>query len=68
MQRLTITGTIDGVNSIFTVSPAVSVLKLWRGQVLQAPDIDYSFDGVTVTFIRSSIPQPGDVLVAAGEV
>jgi hypothetical protein len=73
MQRLTITGTIDGYNAVFAVSPAPTFVKVYRNTLLQAPNQDYSLgtagaSSLPVEFMPTSIPQPGDALVAVGEV
>jgi Major tropism determinant N-terminal domain len=60
------TGTIDGVNRVFTVpnapNPATSLL-LFRNGLLQTRGVDYTLSGTTITFASNCIPQIGDVLV-----
>lgn len=73
MQSLTITGTIDGYNAVFVVSPAPTFIKVFRNTILQTPSQDYSLGTASaasqpVEFMPTSIPQPGDNLVAVGEV
>lgn len=63
------TGLIDGINTIFTLtlspSPAASLLLIRNG-LLQESGIDYVLNGRTITFSNtpSSIPQPGDSIIA----
>ena len=61
-------GTINGTNAAFALSaqpqPSTS-LHVYRNGVLQQAGVDFLLTGVTVTFFGSSIPQPGDTLIAA---
>ena len=61
------TGTLDGVNTVFTLqnqpSPASS-LSIYRNGILLSAAGDYSISGSTITFFLGSIPQPGDSLFA----
>jgi hypothetical protein len=60
-------GTIDGINTAFTLAqapaPAASLL-LFRNGLLQRAGVDFSLSGAAVTFLAGSIPQPGDLLQA----
>lgn len=64
MIYLTITGTIDGVNLVFTLSGQPHTLEFYRNGLLQNPGGDYTLSGSTVTFFAASIPYPGDTLLA----
>jgi hypothetical protein len=73
MQNLTISGVIDGYNAVFAVSPVPTFIKVFRNTAMQAPNQDYSLGtasagSLPVEFMPTSIPQPGDELVAVGEV
>jgi hypothetical protein len=67
MQTLTITGTVDGHNVTFILSPSPAYAEIYRNQLLQSPFTDYSRTGAMVEFVNL-IPQSGDILVAMGEV
>lgn len=73
MITLAITGAINGTNGsdgnpVFTVSPNVSFLQLFRNGLLQTPNVSYLFTGAnTVTFLAPYIPITGDVLIAEGD-
>ena len=62
------TGTIDGMNTAFTLvfapSPAGSLI-LFRNGLLQKPGVDYNLAGNVITFLAGSIPQPTDLLVGS---
>ena len=66
MQRLTITGTIDGTNPTFTLSAAPVILKFYRNGLLQSPTADYGLSGTVITCLPASIPDTGDDLQALG--
>ena len=60
-------GTIDGVNSVFTLlhAPApVTSLALYRNGLRQAMGGDFTLSGTQITFSAGNIPQPGDTLLA----
>jgi hypothetical protein len=61
-------GTIDGINTAFTLgfapSPIASLI-LFRNGLLQVHGFDYAIAGNAVTFFGGSIPQPGDQLLAS---
>jgi len=60
-------GTINGANTVFTLtfapSPAGS-LAIYRNGLQMEQGIDYTLSGNTVTFLVSSVPQTGDLLLA----
>jgi hypothetical protein len=64
-------GTLDGSNSNFTLAntpnPAAS-LEIFRNGLLMNQGGDYTLSASAVTFLASSIPQPGDVLLASYRV
>ncbi len=53
------TGTIDGVNTVFTLAhtPTAGSDHIYLNGVLQTPTTDYSLAGVTITFVAA--PQVG---------
>ncbi len=60
-----VVGTIDGVNTVFTINnppSPVSSLKVYRGGARQRITEDYTFSGVTITFLVA--PQVGEILLA----
>jgi hypothetical protein len=65
MPQLTITGTIDGVNTRFTLSSVPGFLELFKNGLLQTPGVDYTLASNIVTFFAGSIPQPADGTQAA---
>ena len=56
-------GTINGVNALFTLSaspfPAAS-LQLFKNGLIQTASVDYTLAGSTITYLAGSIPQVGD--------
>ena len=65
MQRLSITGAVNGTNDTFVLSPAPVVLRWFRNGSIQNPGGDYILVGsATVKALPGSIPQSGDVLQA----
>jgi hypothetical protein len=67
MQPITVSGTIDGTNSVFTLSAVPSFLMLWTNGLLQDPS-SYAISGALVVFLPGSVlPQPGDDLIAYGD-
>ncbi len=61
-------GTIDGINTAFTLGFApspIGSLILFRNGLLQVHGFDYAIAGNAVTFFGGSIPQPGDQLLAS---
>jgi hypothetical protein len=60
-------GSIDGVNSVFTVAaapnPAAS-LQLFKNGALLRPGADYTLTGRMITFVPATLPKAGDVLQA----
>src|SRR3990167_8457047 len=59
----TLTGTVDGVNAVFTTSktPLRGSLKVYLGGGRMRVDEDYTLSGKTITFTIA--PQPGEVLL-----
>ncbi len=60
-------GTINGTNAVFTLSPAPSPpesLTLTRNGLVQKAGSDYTLAGGTITFVAAAIPQSGDTLLA----
>jgi hypothetical protein len=62
MSELIITGTIDGVNNVFTLNASPLVFQLFRNGQKMKQDLAFTRVDVTVTFYEGYIPQPGDVL------
>jgi hypothetical protein len=63
-----LTGTVDGVNTVFNLSRPpnpVSSLYLYRNGLFQRNTIDYTLSGTTVTFTANAIPQTGDLVIAS---
>lgn len=63
-----VSGTVDGVNTAFTLVHApspIDSLNVFRNGLLMKHGNDYSIDGVTVTFLPASVPQTGDQLLAS---
>jgi hypothetical protein len=61
-------GTINGVNAVFTLqhSPSpIDSLNVFRNGVLVKHGYDYSIAGNTVTFLPGAVPQTGDQLLAS---
>lgn len=56
-------GTINGVNRIFTISrtPITNTLKLYFNGLRQQETVDFSFSDVTIVY--NNAPQPGDILL-----
>lgn len=56
-------GAIDGVNLTFTVAnlPTATGVALFVNGLMQAPGINYTLAGSTITMI--TVPLPGDVLL-----
>jgi hypothetical protein len=43
-------GTLNGINTVFTLSSTANLLMLVLNGVVQNPGVDYTLSGVTVTF------------------
>jgi hypothetical protein len=58
-------GTMNGMNADFTLaeipSPASS-LQVYRNGILQRAGVDYTADGMTITFLPGSLPKAGDII------
>ncbi len=60
-------GTVNGVNSTFTLFQApnpASSLELYRNGVLQKQSFDYNLTGASIQFLAASRPQSGDTLLS----
>jgi len=60
-------GTMDGLNTTFTLNALpnpTSSIALYRNGVLQKAGFDYTFYNGAIQFAGTSVPQPGDVLLA----
>ncbi len=61
-------GTVNGVNTQFTLSTApmpASSVEVFRNGLLQKLGQDYTVNGQTLTFVVGAAPQPGDTLMAS---
>ena len=67
MPYLNISGTIDGINTDFTLdalpNPADN-LEVYRNGLIQTPGEAYVYSGLDLTFLPGAVPQPGDDLIA----
>lgn len=64
-QQVTLTGTVDGTNRVFTVPITIpNHAQIYRNGVLQDPALSYAISGTTVTFNVGVVPQVGDDLQA----
>jgi hypothetical protein len=66
---LAVSGTQNGVNTAFTLTPA-AVGTVWvflNGQLLTV-SIDYTVSGTALTFLTPTIPVAGDVISCFGYV
>jgi len=62
------TGTMDGVNTSFTLANApspASSLYLYRNGLLLEAGTDYTLSGSGIQFVSAATPQPGDSLLAS---
>ena len=61
-------GALNGTNTSFTLanapSPATS-FSLYRNGLLQSPGVDYTLNGMALTFLSPSTPLPGDIIQAS---
>lgn len=59
LQKITVTGTVNGVNASFTLDkPYTSLFLFWNGQ-LQEETTHYTRSGATITFVAGQIPTSG---------
>lgn len=68
-QRITITGTVNGINDTFTCSS--EPLQIFNSGRLMSLTDDYALSGAgntIVTFVGGSIPFTGDILKAFGNL
>jgi hypothetical protein len=60
-------GTVNGVNAVFTLqtapSPSQSLILAVNG-VIQKPGVDFTLSSGTVTFLTGAIPETGDLLLS----
>jgi hypothetical protein len=63
-------GTIDGVNTTFTLAntPLGSSLMLFRNGLNTSANLDYTLTGSSIQFASGALPQPGDILTASYRV
>ena len=65
----TISGTINGSNTAFTLSQTVTAVRVHLNGVRLTQLFDYTFDGTTgITFTQASPPKAGDIITADGFV
>ena len=60
-------GTIDGVNTTFTLAnpPAPTTsLTLFRNGLMQRAGIDFTLSGTSITFVSGNVPRSGDMMRA----
>lgn len=68
VDQQTPSGTVNGVNTTFTLSQTPSPtasLYVYRNGVLQTPGVDYTLSGDVITFMSGFIPQTNDVLLCS---
>lgn len=69
IENETPTGTINGVNAVFTLvftpNPSSSLELYLNGLHMWASGNDFTLAGATITFVTAQIPQTGDVLLAS---
>ncbi len=61
------TGTIDGINLIFTLAAAPippTSLHLYRNGLRQSALLDFTLSAATITFNPTAVPKAGDTLLA----
>ena len=64
-EPVNLTGTIDGVNAVFTIpGTPTGTVAIFKNGVMQDPAVHYTLAVSTVTFNGLYIPQPGDDLQA----
>lgn len=65
--ELTVTGTVNGVNAVFTLPATTGLLyQVYKNGVLQKPNVMYTLSGNTITFIDPYVPKTGDELLVYG--
>ena len=67
VDQITPTGTVDGVNNVYTIPdvPSSGSLYVWRNGLLMAYGADYVLSSSTIVFFLAATPQPGDILLAS---
>lgn len=62
----TVTGTMDGVNDVFTLSSSMSYVAVYLDGKRLTRTLHFTHSGATITFFAPMIPQLGsDILVVA---
>lgn len=56
-------GTLDGMNVVFTLVNAPKTLQVYRNGIRLKNGLDYVLAGSTLTFQAGAIPQAGDLLI-----
>jgi hypothetical protein len=64
----TITGTMDGVNTLFYLSYPVATANVYRNGMLMTAGTDYNFGANVITFLAGQIPISGDTITVEGWV
>ena len=67
VDGITPTGTVDGINTIFTLPSAPNPpasLELTVNGLTYKSGTDYNLSGATVTFLATSVPSSGSILTA----
>jgi hypothetical protein len=68
VDQVTPTGSINGVNTVFTLSqspsPSASLTVFLNGLLMSA-GVDYTLSGAAITFASASVPQTGDILLCS---
>jgi hypothetical protein len=67
-QILTISGTLDGENNIFTLSQLPARLSLYNNGIRQYENVAYTLAGTVLTFLPGYIPSATDLLLAEATV
>jgi hypothetical protein len=61
-----IQGAVDGVNTTFLISAALTRARVFRNGVLMTLNYDCAAGGRAIVFMAGQIPQPGDVITVEG--
>ena len=64
----TLQGTVDGINTTFTMAIYLHRARIFVNGVLQTQNVDVGFGGTAMKFLPQSIPQPGDIITVEGYV
>lgn len=60
------TGTVNGINTTFTLADAYTFIILFVNGIENKVGIDYTLSGSTITFLAGSVPQTSDILDCYG--